>query len=122
MPEVYLSPASKLHDGRTVYLTPRGAGTAFPGEQGVRIRQIVDGTSLTIAVVEVDDDHAVVWTKPDDWKFDPDHLKVGLEGVYHGGFLAAACDGAAHWLPNNIDAEQLKELFTIAGRQPIKWP
>ena len=122
MPEVYVSPASKLNDGHTVYLTPRGTGTAFPGEKGVKIRQIADGTSKTIAIVEVDDDHAVVWTKPDDWKFDPDHLKVGLDGVYRGGFLVGACDGAVHWLPNNIDAEQLKELFTIAGRQPVSWP
>jgi beta-lactamase regulating signal transducer with metallopeptidase domain len=122
MPEVYLSRASKLHDGRTVYLTPRGAGTAFPGEQGIQFKQMTDGTSNTIAAVEVDDEHAVVWTKPDDWKFDPDHPKTGLNDKYDGGFLAAVCDGSVRRVPNDVEAALLKAMFTAAGGEVINWP
>jgi Protein of unknown function (DUF1559) len=122
IPDIYASPGSSLSGGRTVYLTPRGAKTAFPGDRGVKFKQITDGTSMTIAVVEVDDAHAVPWTKPDDWKFDPEHVKVGLHGQYQGSFLAAACDGSARRIPYTIDADQLKALFTISGGELVKWP
>ena len=59
MPGTYRSPMSKLTDGRTVYVVPRGATTAFPGSTGfktdaaafvadpigVSFKQITDGTS-----------------------------------------------------------------------------
>ncbi len=122
MPQVYQSPASKLNDGRTVYLTPRGAATAFPGQQAIAMRKIADGISNTIAVVEVDDKNAVPWTKPDDWKFDPDHPKVGLGGQFSGGFHAASCQGSIHFVGNNVDDEVLKALFTMAGGEIAVWP
>ena len=43
----------------------------FPGPKGVRIADVTDGTSNTILFVEADDDHAVVWTAPDDLAYDP---------------------------------------------------
>lgn len=118
MPQIFQSPASGLTDGRTVYLTPRGADTMFPGEKAVKIRSIVDGTSRTIALVEADDDRAVEWTRPDDWTFDPKHPKAGLGGLQRGGFLTGFGDGHATFFPNTIDADKLKTIFTISGREP----
>jgi hypothetical protein len=122
MPVAYRSPKSKLIDGRTVYLTARGGETAFPGEKGITRRQITDGLSNTIAVIEVDDDHAVPWTKPDDWSFEQDHPTAGVGNYHPGGFLCGLCDGSARWLPNQFADSALKGLLTIAGGETIRFP
>ena len=82
MPALYKCPRSKLGDDyRTVYLVPSGEETMFPGPKGLNLRSILDGTSRTIAVIEVDDEHAVVWSRPEDWKFDPADPTAGLGAI-----------------------------------------
>ncbi len=122
MPEVFRCPSSKKADsGMTVYLAPRGNATAFPGGLGVRLRDITDGTVTTIGIVEADDDHAVPWTKPDDWAFDPDNPARGLGGQQAGDvFLTLTCDGAVHALATNIDQDLLRALFTRNGGEVIE--
>ncbi len=123
MPVVYRSPASKLKEkGRTSYLVPRGEETIFPGPQPVAIKDIKDGTSLTIMVVEADDDRAVIWTKPEDLPFDPEHPEKGLGGMFEGGFNSTFCDGSVHFLPMTIDPKTFRALFTRSGGEMIKLP
>ncbi len=122
MPDVFRSPASKLDGGRTVYLAPRGASTMFPGKDPVKIRQIRDGTSKTIAIIEVDDAQAVPWTKPDDWEVDPDHPKLGFHGPFPDGVNTAACDVSRHFIPLDVEENVLKALLTIDGREPVAFP
>ena len=122
IPVAYQSPASGLNDGGTVYLTPRGDATMFPGDEGVGIRTITDGASRTIAMVEVDDAQAVPWTKPDDWKVDPLHAKVGFRGQYDNGMNTAFADGSVHFIAHAVDEKLLKALLTIQGREVIRLP
>ena len=114
MPQVYRSPASKLKKGHTNYLVPVGGGTIFSSREGVKIKEITDGSVHTIMAVEVDDQHTVIWTKPQDLPFDPKRPDRGLGGVYEGGFLAVTCDGAAHFLSLPQDAANLRALFLYA--------
>lgn len=122
MPAVYQSPASELNDGRTVYLTPRADFTAFPDDQGVPIRKILDGTSKTIGLVEVDDAQAVPWTKPDDWNVDLRNPKAGFDGQYKNGTNTAFVDGSVHFVAYAVDEKLFRALLTINGREDIKLP
>ena len=69
----------------------------------VGLRNITDGTSHTIAVVEADADKAVEWTKPDDLQFDAKNPTAGLGHLRPGGWMAAFFDGHVQFISNNID-------------------
>jgi len=116
VPALYRSPASKLKEkGRASYVVVVGKDTVFSGREGIPIKEIKDGTSQTIMAVEVDDQHAVIWTKPDDLPFDPENPAKGLGGADKRGFNALFCDGSVHFLLKDIDPKVLRALFTRAG-------
>jgi hypothetical protein len=122
MPTVYRLPISKTERGRTNYLLPVGGGAAFDADTPTEFKHITDGTSNTIMVVEVDDEHAVTWTKPDDLPFDPKDPTKGLGRFFGGGFNAMACDTFVHSLPwpqEPKDIERLRACFTRAGGEVI---
>ncbi|MEX0979161.1 MAG: DUF1559 domain-containing protein [Pirellulales bacterium] len=122
MPDVYRCPLAKVADDHTVFLVPRGEGSAFGGSTGIQIRQIIDGTSKTIATVEVDDEHAVPWTKPDDWQYDPDQPTAGLGGHFPDVFLSGGCDASVHAVSLSIDPDLMRALITYSGREPVAFP
>ena len=84
-----------------------------------KIYQITDGASNTIMIVEVDDAHAVTWTKPDDLEFDPKAPRKNI-GILRGdSFLVAFADGSVQTLPANIADATLAAIFTRAGGEAI---
>ncbi|MGD9126034.1 MAG: DUF1559 domain-containing protein [Planctomycetia bacterium] len=118
MPDCLRSPMSKAGPGKTTYLTIRTDKSIFPGKEKVSIRNITDGTSHTIAVVEANDENAVIWTKPDDYVPDEKNPTKGLEGVYKNIFLAAFADGSVHSLPMG-DKTTFKALTTRNGGEAV---
>ncbi len=120
MPSVYKNPNLPGGNGKTNYLAVVGKECVLDGtSKGKRIRDITDGTSKTIVLVEANADHAVDWTKPDDWTFDPNHPNSGLGGLRPGGWLAGFVDGHTQFISNGIDTNELKALFTRAGGESI---
>ena len=114
---------SKTEQGRTNYLLPVGNGAVFEADKPTEFKDIKDGLCNTILAVEVDDEHAVIWTKPEDLPFDPKDPAKGL-GNFNGGFNASICDGSVRWmlLPKEPkDIERLRALFTRAGREVVEW-
>ena len=73
---------------------PRQRTRSSPARRARDSARSRDGTSNTIMTVEVSDDKAVIWTKPDDWQFDPEKPLAGLGRAHPGGFCAAMCDGS----------------------------
>jgi Protein of unknown function (DUF1559) len=121
MPEIYRLPVSKNKEpGRTNYLLPVGNGAAFTTDKPTEFKDITDGTSNTLMVVESDDEHAAIWTKPDDWQFDPQQPTQGLGRFYSGGFYAAFCDGSVRLVPGTIDPKTVKALVTRAGSEVVE--
>ena len=130
MPTTYRSPRSAAVEGMTTYLTPRNKDSAFaPPEdpdpnviRGIRFAQILDGTSNTIAVVEVNDDNAVTWTKPDDYEYGDEDPLVAMRNTWRQVFLAAMCDGSVQSFPITMGADVLKALFTRNGGEVVQLP
>jgi hypothetical protein len=118
MPAMYRSPNMASHN-KTNFLVAVGPGTIFEGNEGLKIRQIKDGTSKTLLIFEADEDQAVIWTKPDDLTFDPSNPFQGLGHLRNGGFVAARADGSVGFYSNDLDIDLLKALFTCAGSEVI---
>jgi hypothetical protein len=131
MPQVYRSPRSVAGEGMTTYLTPRNKDSAFapPAEdadpkviRGVSLAQIPDGTSNTIGVVEVNDENAVTWTKPDDYEYAADDPLQALRNTWGPVFQAALCDGSVQAFSITMNADVLKALFTRNGGEVVQFP
>ncbi len=121
MPEVYQNP-SLPDTEKTVYLALIGEGTIFGGTEGVTIRQIVDGTSLTAMIVEADATQAVEWTRPDDLPVDMNRPLMGVGHLRPGIFNVVFADASVHAISANVDPELLRKLYTYAGREVVKIP
>ena len=112
MPEVFRNPNSTAPPGRTVYLGIDGPGGMMENGGGKPIRDITDGSANTILVVEADDAAAVIWTKPDDYRYNPANPSQNLGGK-NGGFNALLCDGSVRFLAKNINPQTLLDLFQM---------
>ena len=125
MPEVFNSPGHDSQTGETIYQVPTGKEAMFQeGAEGPSFNSILDGLSNTIMLLEVDPEAAVVWTKPQDWNFNPSDPKRNLGGFRYGGICLAAF-GDAHIESINVEEvspEVLSEQFTPRGGEVIAEP
>jgi hypothetical protein len=126
MPELFIDPSSGRSpaEGRTHYLGVKGEGMLLNGtDKGTEIRRISDGTARTIAVLQVNDERATTWTKPDDWELDSQNVLKGLSGSMHPGtFLVGFADGSVRPVNESIDPTAFKGMLTIAGGEDIPAP
>ncbi|MBN69306.1 MAG: hypothetical protein CME32_08515 [Gimesia sp.] len=121
---VFSHPSSSK-PANTGYFVVVGDDTAFNNKQGVSFKEITDGTSNTIAVVEAKRD--IPWTKPEDISYDGKKLPQ-FGGFFEnppvngqpvtGVYFVGLCDGRVRMLQDNIDEELLKSLLTIADGKP----
>jgi prepilin-type processing-associated H-X9-DG protein len=120
MPKLYANPSGMVRPGMANYLAVCGKGLMFDGEKGRKPVDIRNGTSNTIMVVEADDDRAVIWTKPEDWQFDPEHPMAGLGRAHPGGFNAVLADGSVRLIAKSIDPKAFQAMLTIAGGETVQ--
>lgn len=121
MPKILRSPrqAASLKD-RTTYLAPLGKGFIWDDPKGLKITEIADGTSNTIALVEGDDDRAVFWSKPEDISIELKNPFAGLLGHYVEGVQTAFADGSVRLIKKSIDPKMLWAMFTRDSGEVIK--
>ena len=114
MPAIYEPPDAPADAGKTLYLAVTGPDTVFPGgRKGIRQSRIGDGTANTLIVLEVNPDRAVVWTKPDDWEFEPQKPRRGLGGNRADGkFLGLFASGDVYLIPSTLSDERLQAFYT----------
>jgi hypothetical protein len=121
MPDIYRSPASKLDKKKflTTYLGVAGKQGLFGDVEGISFRNVTDGLSNTIMVLDVADEQAVIWTKPDDFTPNPENPLKGLIRPGAETFEVVFGDGAARALSKMIAPETLKAIFTYNGGEVV---
>jgi len=87
--------------GKTPFVVPVGKDTIFPGGKGIGIRDITDGTSNTIMVLEAADASMVTWTRPGRLAVRPQATasRVGGQGATHVLRLVRRWVGAEVYRP-----------------------
>ncbi|MGL4941622.1 MAG: DUF1559 domain-containing protein [Thermoguttaceae bacterium] len=106
------------------------AGEAFvpaskaSAKTGIGFQHITDGTSNTLAVVEVS--QPFCWMNPTaDITLDElvEGINQGRVGSVHpGGCNVGVCDGSVRFISNGIDAKTLRAIGTKAGGEPVHVP
>src|SRR6185437_5380571 len=92
---------------------PYGPGTIYERLQAVPNETLPRGRHF-IVLVEADADEAVIWTRPEDWKFDPEDPLHGLGATRHGsGFLAGLETGFVQMFSLSLPADTLRQFFTV---------
>ena len=123
---IFADPAGRLvAEGKTHYLTVHNDNAMFPPPSdgnGIAFSDVTDGLSYTIMTIEVSDEKAVIWTKPDDFTYDEDNALNGVLGLWPNGFLVGLGDGSIRFLPSSISADLLKALFTRNGGESVTLP
>ena len=117
MPDVFRARVDDLKPGHTIYQVPVGPGAAFEDNTELGMRDIIDGSTNTIMIVEVPSELAVIWTQPADYAFSPDGVLDNLQGGALEGFRAAFADGRVVTVSDVAD--DLKALFTRNGMEPV---
>ncbi len=117
MPREYRSPLSKNTTENekasylTNYLTIRNLHSVFPTDRTpVSKSRITDPLDSTVAIIEVSDEGAMEWTRPDDFEFDPLHEATAAPRTFRDdAILVGMCNGKAKQLPIKVN---VKELFS----------
>jgi hypothetical protein len=145
MPAVYRDPIygdTNDHDthyagfvGPRAIFRPEGAKQPDANKRpidakGVMIRQVTDGTSLTMMIGPVEPERRIPWTKPEDIDVGPTFKGLGRPGGIaapfasrdgKGGTAAPVliCDGSVHLINSSINARTLQALLTCDGGEVV---
>jgi prepilin-type processing-associated H-X9-DG protein len=118
MPRQFRCPTEPANSQNACYFALTGPGTLFDGKEGTRMKEIRDGTSNTLMLVEAKRD--IPWTKPEDIPYDPDQPLPKLGGFFQGKFNFTFADGSVRTLLDTINEKAFRSLITKAGGEMIE--
>jgi hypothetical protein len=121
---VYSCPSSGLGPGLTTYQAIVGTEAFMSPEYATKIAQFFDGTSNTIALIDVDPKQAVHWMSPEDNGKEAFLAVQPNSRLQHpGGIHAAFTDGVVRLLLiEKLDQTLRKALITRQGGEVIETP
>jgi hypothetical protein len=96
--------------------------TLFPGGRWMRMSDVLDGTTNTIAVVEIRNSN-IEWAEPRD--IDIDSLSTDPTAPnsidLSGGAVVLFADASVRMLPPGMTLETLKPMLTRRGNEPVSY-
>lgn len=120
MPAIYADPGT-ANTGKTTFQVPVGRETAFHDHVGTSFREMKDGSSNTVLIVEVEPNRSVEWTKPADWEVDLAHPRRGLERSDRDVVTLGFADAHVQIVdPRKIGDDRLRAFITPAGGEVIE--
>lgn len=125
MPRVYENPNADILLGHTTYLAPYGLKerreqTIWDIEP-LLLRQVGDGLSNTCAIIEVNPNAAVPWTKPEDFDLTDRELIEHL-GEPPAGGLIVTLDTTCYDFSTIRDKNKLKAVMSANGGEAVAAP
>jgi hypothetical protein len=121
MPPVFGCPADRSRPhGQTNYVAVVGPTTIWPHEHSASLRDVTDGASNTLHVVENHDLH-IAWSEPRDLPFDEVKRLVdanrlpGISSPHEAIAHALLADGQVRKINTNINGDIFKKFCTIAA-------
>ena len=117
MPRIFqhFSSKNQASDGLSNFVVPTGPGLAFESDMEIKFGDFKDGSSNTVLIMAVDDEHAEVWTKPVGQNFDPQNPRAGLYLSPLNEFLFGICDGSVDLMKNTLSDDMLRAWMTRDG-------
>jgi hypothetical protein len=94
---------------------PKGT-TVFWNEGGASFKNMCDGTSNTIAIVEAK--REIPWTQPVDIEYSVEKPLPKFGGWFAKGWHAGFANGSVKYLSHDNDERTVRNLLTIADGQP----
>jgi prepilin-type processing-associated H-X9-DG protein len=115
-PRLYECPSSTIERGFTTYFAVVAPGGCFQGSEPVPFAAVKDPRDQTLMVIEVAQKHAVHWMSPKDATEDVIATREANHDFAHpNGANAAFADGSVRFLNENLLADILRALNSIAG-------
>jgi prepilin-type processing-associated H-X9-DG protein len=99
------------------YLAITTDGAVFNGPNACSFQEMLDGTSNTIALIEVSP-LSKSWMEPVD--FDERELAKKIQSPHLGGTQAAYVDGSVRFLQATIREQTLRALLTHSGGEQVR--
>ncbi len=118
MPQ-YQCPSSPLAPGLTTYQVVIDTKGLFPGATSLTFRNVTDGTSNTLAVVESTPASAKCWMEPSD--LDLSGYLIDSQGATSHTFGANVlmADGSVRFLPKSADDNTRTSMVTAMGGEVL---
>jgi ketosteroid isomerase-like protein len=117
MPSVFRAPGDDSSTTNSSYFVFAGPDTMFGKDECIKMKDVRDGTSHTIMVVEAK--RAVPWTKPEDIEYDAQMPLPKIEGWSDDGFNVVFGGEEVALVRPSTKEKVLRALITRADLKPI---